>query len=74
MACWCRAPGREGTGPSPRVLALQTLDQLVGVLLLRHRVGVMDEQGFERRIESQLARECGAQIELVYDTRSGLDP
>ena len=30
--------------------------------------------GHERRIEFQLARERGAQVELVDDTRTGLDP
>src|SRR5262249_20927457 len=41
--------------------------------LLGHRVGVVDEQRHERRIESQFARERGTQVELVDNTRTGLD-
>ena len=57
-----------------QVLALQALDDLVGLGRLADGIGAEDEQALDRRIELHLAVERLAEPQIVDDARAGLDP
>ena len=56
-----------------QVLALQPLNDLGLLRRLRHRIGIVDEQRLDRRVERHLAAQRGAELELVDDARARLD-
>ena len=56
-----------------QVLALQALDDLVGLGRLADGVGAEDEQALDRRIELHLAGERLAEPQIVDDARARLD-
>ena len=56
-----------------QILALQALDDLVGLGRLADGIGAEDEQALDRRIELHLAVERLAEPQVVDDARAGLD-
>ena len=57
-----------------QVLALQPLDDLVGLGRLADGIGAEDEHALDRRVELHLAVERLAEPQVVDDARAGLDP
>ena len=69
-----RGVGDEMLGrDEEQILAAQPLDDLVGLRRLAHRIGVVDVEAHDRRIELHVAGERAAELEIVDHARAGAD-
>src|ERR1700741_3472323 len=59
---------------SVRIFALEAPDNLLLFRDNNRGIGVVDEQGFDRRIELVFIQERRAEAPLIQHARSGLDP